>query len=246
MWFTIVSIIYVLVCAFLVLVVLLQQGKGGGMGSAFGGGGSQTVFGGAGAGNFLTRLTAIAATTFMVLSALLAYMSTSGERQMRVAEEVEEAQAQDSLESEADAAGDGTSDTGEATDVPLTTEEVIEQEADDALDQLEDMFPPTGDEVAPEDAPPVEEAPAPVVDEPAEEAAAPAPRPAAARPPRPAAPRAPAPAAAPAPAPAAQPAAQPAAAPAPAPAAQPAAAPAAAAPPAARPAPAAAAPAPAE
>ena len=89
MWFTIVSVIYVLVCAFLILVVLLQQGKGGGMGAALGGGGgSNTVFGGAGAGNFLTRLTAIAATLFMVLSALLAYMSTSGERSMNVIDEV--------------------------------------------------------------------------------------------------------------------------------------------------------------
>ena len=68
MWFTIVSIFYVLVCAFLILVVLLQQGKGGGMGSAFGGGGGQTVFGGAGAGNFLTRLTAIAANFLLFIS----------------------------------------------------------------------------------------------------------------------------------------------------------------------------------
>ena len=39
------SILYCLVCAFLIFVVLLQQGRGGGMGSAFGGS-SQTVFGG--------------------------------------------------------------------------------------------------------------------------------------------------------------------------------------------------------
>ena len=52
-------ILHVFVCTFLVLVVLLQAGKGGGIGIAFGGGGSQTVFGSSGAGNFLTRLTAI-------------------------------------------------------------------------------------------------------------------------------------------------------------------------------------------
>src|SRR4029079_9633651 len=57
---TFLTIIHILVCVFLILVVLLQAGKGGGMGIAFGGGGgSQTVFGSSGAGNFLTRLTSI-------------------------------------------------------------------------------------------------------------------------------------------------------------------------------------------
>ncbi|MGB0679417.1 MAG: preprotein translocase subunit SecG [Polyangiales bacterium] len=73
---TFITILYVLVCLFLVLVVLLQSGRGGGMGAAMGGS-SQTVFGGAGAGNFLTRLTAIGATLFMLLSVALAYLSSS-------------------------------------------------------------------------------------------------------------------------------------------------------------------------
>ena len=54
--YTFLSIVYVFVCLFLILVVLLQSGKGGGLGSAFGGGASQQIFGGAGAGNLLTRL----------------------------------------------------------------------------------------------------------------------------------------------------------------------------------------------
>lgn len=135
---TILSIFYVLICLFLVMVVLLQQGKGGGMGSAFGGGGgSNTVFGGAGAGNFLTRLTAVAATLFMVLSALLAYLSTSGDRHgdaIDAAAQEEQADAVDTAD------GDGAGGTDEADDTPLTTEEAIEQEADDALDQLEGAF----------------------------------------------------------------------------------------------------------
>lgn len=75
---TLLTIFYVLICFFLILVVLLQSGKGGGMGSAFGGT-SQSVFGGAGAGNVLTRLTAIGAALFMVLSATMAYLSSSSE-----------------------------------------------------------------------------------------------------------------------------------------------------------------------
>ena len=59
---TFLKVIHITVCVFLILVVLLQAGKGGGMGIAFGGGGgSQTVFGSSGAGNFLTRLTSITA-----------------------------------------------------------------------------------------------------------------------------------------------------------------------------------------
>lgn len=77
--------VYVLVCVFLILVVLLQAGKGG-MGSAFGGS-SQTVFGGSGAGNFLTRLTVISAGLFMLLSATLTYVSSSGEKSLEKASE---------------------------------------------------------------------------------------------------------------------------------------------------------------
>ena len=73
--FTALAIFYVFVCAFLILVVLLQAGKSGGMGAAFGGT-TQTVFGGAGAANFLPRLTAMCAALFMVLSATLSYMSS--------------------------------------------------------------------------------------------------------------------------------------------------------------------------
>ena len=70
-----VTAIHIFVCAFLVLVILLQQGRGGGMGAAFGGA-SQQVFGGAGAGNFLTRLTETAAFTFMFTSIVLAGLAT--------------------------------------------------------------------------------------------------------------------------------------------------------------------------
>jgi preprotein translocase subunit SecG len=69
--------LHILVCIFLIIVVLLQAGKGGGMGIAFGGGGgSQTVFGSSGAGNFLTRLTSVTAFIFLVTSLGLAHYSS--------------------------------------------------------------------------------------------------------------------------------------------------------------------------
>jgi preprotein translocase subunit SecG len=76
---TLLQIVHVGVCIFLMLVVLLQQGKGGGMGAAFGGS-AQQVFGGRGAGNILTRATAICAGIFMLTSVSLAYVSSSGDR----------------------------------------------------------------------------------------------------------------------------------------------------------------------
>ena len=74
--------LHILVCAILIFVVLLQQGRGGGMGSALGGATAQ-VFGGRGAGNFMTRLTAICAVVFMGTSISLAYIASSGDRELR-------------------------------------------------------------------------------------------------------------------------------------------------------------------
>jgi preprotein translocase subunit SecG len=83
MLITLLDILHIGVCLFLMLVVLLQQGKGGGMGAAFGGGAAQQVFGGRGAGNILTRATAVCAGIFMVTSVSLAYLSSAGDRDLR-------------------------------------------------------------------------------------------------------------------------------------------------------------------
>jgi preprotein translocase subunit SecG len=64
--------IHVLACLFLIVVVLLQTGKGADMGAVFGGG-SQTLFGSGGAGNFLTKLTTGTAIAFMVTSLILTW-----------------------------------------------------------------------------------------------------------------------------------------------------------------------------
>jgi preprotein translocase subunit SecG len=72
--YTVITIIHVLACIFLVLVVLLQTGKGADMGAVFGGS-SSTVFGSSGAGTFLTRLTTATAIVFMLTSLSLTYFS---------------------------------------------------------------------------------------------------------------------------------------------------------------------------
>jgi preprotein translocase subunit SecG len=64
-------VIYIFVCFFLILVVLLQQGKGADIAGAFGGGGSQTAFGARGATTLLHKLTTGAFIGFIALALLL-------------------------------------------------------------------------------------------------------------------------------------------------------------------------------
>ncbi len=74
---TLITILHVLVCVFLILVILLQAGKDAGMGIALGGGGgSGTVFGGRGAGSFLGKVTAACAGIFFVTSLVLSFSAS--------------------------------------------------------------------------------------------------------------------------------------------------------------------------
>jgi preprotein translocase subunit SecG len=74
--YTFIVVVHVLVSVLLIMVVLLQSGKGAGMGAAFGGG-SQTLFGARGQTTFMHKLTAGMAILFMALSVVLATLSAS-------------------------------------------------------------------------------------------------------------------------------------------------------------------------
>jgi preprotein translocase subunit SecG len=69
-------IIHVVVCVALIMIVLLQTGKGADIGAAFGGGASNTLFGTSGASTFLSKATTVAAIVFMLTSLLLAYLTS--------------------------------------------------------------------------------------------------------------------------------------------------------------------------
>ncbi len=69
-------VIFLLVALGLVGLIMLQQGKGADMGASFGAGASATLFGSTGSGNFMTRMTALLATLFFVLSLVLGNMSS--------------------------------------------------------------------------------------------------------------------------------------------------------------------------
>jgi len=73
--YTLMIIIHVVVCLALILIVLLQTGKGAEMGAGFGGGSNQTIFGSRGAATFLSKITTGAAVMFMLTSLSLAIMT---------------------------------------------------------------------------------------------------------------------------------------------------------------------------
>ena len=68
---------YILISFSLILIILLQQGKGSDIGSAFGAGSSNTMFGSSTSSNPLTKVTAILAAIFLILSLSITYLSRS-------------------------------------------------------------------------------------------------------------------------------------------------------------------------
>ncbi len=72
--FYLIVFVHVVACLFLIAVVLLQQGKGQDLASAFGGGGTQTAFGPRGSATVLSRATTILAGVFMITSLTLSLL----------------------------------------------------------------------------------------------------------------------------------------------------------------------------
>jgi preprotein translocase subunit SecG len=77
MYYVVVAL-FILTCAILSLVILLQQGKGGDIASAFGGSSSQAAFGARSGATLLTKATAIFAALFMVLALALSIIGQRG------------------------------------------------------------------------------------------------------------------------------------------------------------------------
>ena len=75
---SILMVIHFFAAGSIILLVLLQRGKGADAGAGFGAGASGTVFGARGAGTALSRATAILAAIFMITSLSLTYLSSRG------------------------------------------------------------------------------------------------------------------------------------------------------------------------
>jgi len=86
---TLITVLHVLAAIAVVVLVLLQHGKGADMGAAFGSGSAGSLFGSAGASSFLSRSTAFLAAVFFATSLTLTYFSTVAGRSSSVASKVE-------------------------------------------------------------------------------------------------------------------------------------------------------------
>ncbi|MCA9709907.1 MAG: preprotein translocase subunit SecG [Myxococcales bacterium] len=104
-----IEIVYVFITTVLILVVLLQAGRGGGLGTALGGGASQGVFGGGGGADFLAKLTQGLAAGFMICAVYLAYASShAGSSRLAESGEEEQALVDEDEEVDYEAIGEGT------------------------------------------------------------------------------------------------------------------------------------------
>ncbi|MBJ3814838.1 preprotein translocase subunit SecG [Shimwellia pseudoproteus] len=70
-------VVFLIVAIALVGLIMLQQGKGADMGASFGAGASATLFGSSGSGNFMTRMTAILAALFFIMSLALGNINSN-------------------------------------------------------------------------------------------------------------------------------------------------------------------------
>jgi len=134
---TILILIHVVVAIFLILVVMLQAGKGADLAGAFGGMGSQTAFGSRGAATLLSKLTTISAIVFMVTSLGLSIVSL--QKKSIIGDEIEEAippaaestlprsEQSDPLATGAEEGADAVAEEG-SFEVALTEEETPQTE----------------------------------------------------------------------------------------------------------------------
>ena len=86
---TLVLVVHAMVAIALIVLVLLQQGKGADAGASFGSGASSTMFGSQGSASFLSRTTAVLAAVLFVTSLTLTYFSTHASIPKSVVERVQ-------------------------------------------------------------------------------------------------------------------------------------------------------------
>ncbi len=72
---TFVLVVHIILAILMIVLILVQHGKGADAGVSFGGGGAATIFGASGSGNFMTRLTAVFTALFFVTSITLAILA---------------------------------------------------------------------------------------------------------------------------------------------------------------------------
>jgi len=166
----IVTVVHILTCLLLILVILLQSGKGGGVSAAFGGG-AGAALGQRSAATVLGKLTAVAATVFMITSMVLAVYSTPGVQDQTL-KDVEGAATGAAAGEEIEAGGDEASpESATPAAAPEADPETTPEPTDfEAVDPWEDEATPSPDlDLKPRGIPP-ESARAPASQDSAEDA----------------------------------------------------------------------------
>ena len=116
--FAFIITVHIIVSIFMIFVILLQPGKGEGMGTAFGGGGgANTVFGGRGSVTFLSKVTSACAIVFMLTSLTLAYRSSHSDSVLRARRNLA---ARDSTKKDAAGSTKPALPTGQTAPAPAT------------------------------------------------------------------------------------------------------------------------------
>ena len=108
------TIMHILAAVSLILFVLLQAGKGGGIGAAFGGGSSDTLFGSSGPAGILGKLTTVAAILFMTTSLLLSFFGARNQTSSLVPDAPIRPQTQNSAPAKPGAAAPQSPETGKS------------------------------------------------------------------------------------------------------------------------------------
>jgi preprotein translocase subunit SecG len=139
--------IHTLIAVLIIVLVLLQRGKGADAGAAFGAGSSGTVFGARGSSSFFSRMTAILATAFFASSLTLAYLSsqqaTSPTSLLEGATELEEPAVIDAVDGDELPSTDLATDELPSTDLPST--ELPPAEELPAVDETPEAGDPADD-----------------------------------------------------------------------------------------------------
>ncbi|NKB60616.1 MAG: preprotein translocase subunit SecG [Gammaproteobacteria bacterium] len=116
-------VVHLMVAVTIVILVLLQQGKGSDMGASFGGGSSQSLFGARGSANFLSRMTSILVTTFFLSSLVLAYLFTRKGEEISILSGSSVIQQTQSTDTEIVPESDNIQQNSAESDVPTAPQE---------------------------------------------------------------------------------------------------------------------------
>lgn len=119
MLYTFLVVVDTLLAIAVVVLILLNRGRGAEVGAAFGGGASGTVFGARGAAPFISKVIAVLAALFLVNSLTLAYLANFQYVQRSVVDEVGVETLQRDEEPAGDLSGSGTDDVPDEVEPPV-------------------------------------------------------------------------------------------------------------------------------